>query len=126
MDHFHKESRNPLKEIVDFGSMNTSRYSSTEKKLEQHEISVCLQNQVPILPENYRTDIWLFDVLGFTLKKTADIFELSVENVNIRLHHARKKLKFILSQNCSFEKDERNVLVCEPRAGVHTATLIWS
>ncbi|MDH4204261.1 MAG: RNA polymerase sigma factor [Desulfobacteraceae bacterium] len=119
MDHFRKERRNSPEEIADFGGMNTSRYSTTERKLEQHQMSVCIQNQVLLLPENYRTVIWLFDVLGFTLKETADILELSLENVKIRLHRARKKLKFILSQNCSLEKDERNVLVCEPRNGVN-------
>ena len=30
----------------------------------------------------------------------------------------RKKFKSILNQKCSFEKDERNVLVCEPKDGV--------
>ena len=81
-------------------------------------MSVCVQNQMLLLPENYRTVIWLFDVLGFTLKEIAGILELSVENVKIRLHRARKKFKSILSQKCSFEKDERNVLVCEPKNGV--------
>jgi RNA polymerase sigma-70 factor (ECF subfamily) len=119
MDHFRKESRNPLEEITDFRGVNTSDYSTTERKLEQHQMSVCVQNQMLLLPENYRTVIWLFDVLGFKLKEIADILELSVENVKIRLHRARKKLKSILSQKCSFEKDERNVLVCEPKQGVN-------
>jgi len=118
MDHFRKESRDPQKEIVDFRGVKTSDYSTTERKLEQHQMSVCVQNQMLLLPENYRTVIWLFDVLGFTLKEIADILELSVENVKIRLHRARKKFKSILNQKCSFEKDERNVLVCEPKNGV--------
>ncbi len=118
MDHFRKESRDPQKEIVDFRGVKTSDYSTTERKLEQHQMSVCVQNQMLLLPENYRTVIWLFDVLGFTLKEIADILELSVENVKIRLHRARKKFKTILNQKCSFEKDERNVLVCEPKNGV--------
>ena len=118
MDHFRKESRDPQKEIVDFRGVKTSDYSTTERKLEQHQMSVCVQNQMLLLPENYRTVIWLFDVLGFTLKEIAGILELSVENVKIRLHRARKKFKSILNQKCSFEKDERNVLVCEPKNGV--------
>ena len=81
-------------------------------------MSVCVQNQMLLLPENYRTVIWLFDVSGFTLKEIADILELSVENVKVRLHRARNKFKSILSQKCSFEKDERNVLVCDPKSGV--------
>jgi RNA polymerase sigma-70 factor (ECF subfamily) len=119
MDHFREKSRNPQKEIVDFRGVNISSYSTTERKLEQHQMSVCVQNQMLLLPENYRTVIWLFDVLGFKLKEIADILELSVENVKIRLHRARKKLKSILSQKCSFERDERNVLVCEPKNGVN-------
>ena len=119
MDHFRKESRNPQKDILDFRGVNTSDYSTTERKLEQHQMSVCVQNQMLLLSENYRTVIWLFDVLDFTLKEIADILELSVENVKVRLHRARKKLKSILSQKCTFEKDERNVLVCEPKNGVN-------
>jgi len=119
MDYFRQESRNPQEEIVDFRGVNTSDYSSTERKLEQHQMSVCVQNQMLLLPENYRTVIWLFDVLGFTLKEIADILELSVENVKVRLHRARNKFKSILSQKCSFEKDERNVLVCDPKNGVN-------
>jgi RNA polymerase sigma-70 factor (ECF subfamily) len=118
MDHFRSESRKTPEEIEDFQGMNTPRYSTTERKLEQHQMSVCVKNQMLLLPENYRTVIWLFDVLGFTLKEIADILELSVENVKIRLHRARKKFKSILNEKCSFEKDERNVLVCEPKNGV--------
>ena len=81
-------------------------------------MSICVQNQMLLLPENYRTVIWLFDVLGFSLKEIADILGLSVENVKVRLHRARKQFKSILRQKCSFEKDERNVLVCDPKNGV--------
>ena len=119
MDHYRKESRNTQKEIVDFRGVNTSDSSTTERRLEQHQMSICVQNQMLLLPENYRTVIWLFDVLGFTLKEIADILELSVENVKIRLHRARKKFKSILKQKCTFDKDERNVLVCEPKNGVN-------
>jgi hypothetical protein len=38
----------------------------------------------------------------------------NVENVKVRLHRARKKLKAILEKECTFEVDERSVLVCEP------------
>jgi len=39
---------------------------------------------------------------------------LTVENVKVRVHRARKKMKDILKEKCTFEVDERNVLVCEP------------
>jgi hypothetical protein len=34
--------------------------------------------------------------------------------VKVRLHRARKKFKAILEEKCTFEVDERNVLVCDP------------
>jgi RNA polymerase sigma-70 factor (ECF subfamily) len=54
-------------------------------------------------------------VVGFKQKEIAEILDISVSNVKIRLHRARKKFKSILEENCTFEKDDRNVLVCEPK-----------
>jgi len=32
----------------------------------------------------------------------------------VRLHRARKELRALLEKKCTFEVDERSVLVCEP------------
>ena len=58
--------------------------------------------------------IWLFDVLDFSLKETAVILGISEANVKIRLHRARRQLRTVLETHCAFERDGRNVLVCEP------------
>ena len=34
--------------------------------------------------------------------------------MKVRVHRARKQFKKILEEKCTFEVDERNVLVCEP------------
>jgi RNA polymerase sigma-70 factor (ECF subfamily) len=47
-------------------------------------------------------------------KEIAEIMDISVENVKVRLHRARRKLKTILEKECRFEVDERNVLICDP------------
>jgi RNA polymerase sigma-70 factor (ECF subfamily) len=52
--------------------------------------------------------------MDFSHQEIADILGLSVENVKVRLHRARKKFKAILEEKCTFEVDERNVLVCDP------------
>jgi RNA polymerase sigma-70 factor (ECF subfamily) len=52
--------------------------------------------------------------MEFSLQEIAEILGLTVENVKVRLHRARKKFKSILEKSCTFEVDERNVLVCEP------------
>jgi RNA polymerase sigma-70 factor (ECF subfamily) len=52
--------------------------------------------------------------MDFTHQEIADILGLSVENVKVRAHRGRKKMKDILKEKCTFEVDERNVLICEP------------
>ena len=84
------------------------------KQLEQHQIGECVQAEMNRLPESLRTVLVLFDVLEFSHKEIAEILNITPENVKVRLHRARKKLKVILEEKCNFERDERNVLVCEP------------
>lgn len=88
--------------------------SSTETALAQHQMNTCIQHKIKMLPESQRTVLCLFDVNGLSQQEIAQVLEISLENVKIRLHRARKSLKKILQTHCSFEKDERDVLVCEP------------
>jgi RNA polymerase sigma-70 factor (ECF subfamily) len=85
-----------------------------QKKMEQGEMSQCVQDKLTLLPEAQRSVIIFADVMDFSHQEIADILGLTVENVKVRLHRARKKLKAILEEGCTFEVDERNVLVCEP------------
>ena len=84
------------------------------KQLEQHQMGECVQAEINRLPESLRAVLVLFDVLEFSHKEIAEILDITPENVKVRLHRARKKLKVILEEKCNFERDERNVLVCEP------------
>jgi RNA polymerase sigma-70 factor (ECF subfamily) len=52
--------------------------------------------------------------MGFNHAEIAEILDISKENAKVRLHRARKGLKSILKEKCTFQLDERNVLVCEP------------
>ena len=58
--------------------------------------------------------IILFDTMDLSHQEIAESLGISVENVKVRLHRARRKLKAILEEECTFEVDERNVMVCEP------------
>jgi RNA polymerase sigma-70 factor (ECF subfamily) len=84
------------------------------KQLEQQQMGECVQAEMNRLPESLRTVLVLFDVLEFSHKEIAEILDITPENVKVRLHRARKKLKVILEEKCNFERDERNVLICEP------------
>lgn len=85
-----------------------------EKRLAREQMSACVQRQAEKLPDNLRVVLWLSDVGGFSGREIAGILGIRVGNVKVRLHRARARMKEILQENCRFEKDERNVLVCEP------------
>jgi len=78
-------------------------------------MSTCVQRQMDLLPDAYRAILILSDEKEFDLREMAEILDISIENVKVRLHRARKKLKAILEEKCLFEKDERAVLVCLPK-----------
>jgi RNA polymerase sigma-70 factor (ECF subfamily) len=87
-----------------------------QKELEQREMGTCVQNQIELLPEPLRTVLVLFDIMECSHQEIADIVGITVNNVKVRLHRARKQLKPILEERCIFERDERDVLVCIPVA----------
>jgi RNA polymerase sigma-70 factor, ECF subfamily len=85
-----------------------------QKELEQREMGECVQNQIDLLPEPLRAVLVLFDIMDCSHQEIADILGITIKNAKVRLHRARKKLKPILEEKCTFERDERNVLVCNP------------
>ena len=112
-DHFRLLKKSSSREEIDDGLV-TLQESLAHKELEQREMSRCVQDKLSLLPETLRSVIIFADIMDFSHQEIADILELTVENVKVRLHRARKKLKAILEKECTFEVDERSVLVCEP------------
>lgn len=90
------------------------RDAIVQKKLEQREMGECVQSVVRLLPDSLRSVIMLFDMGELSHRQIAEVLDTTVENVKVRLHRARKKLKPMLEERCTFELDERSVLVCEP------------
>ena len=112
-DHFRGLKNSSTQEEIHEGLVNLQE-TPLQKKLEQEEMSRCVQDQLNLLPESMRSVLIFADVMDFTHQEIADILGLTVENAKVRLHRARKKLKAILGEKCTFEVDERNVLICEP------------
>ena len=83
--------------------------------LQQAEMSSCVQDYVATLPDSYRSVILLHDCEAMTNPEIADMLELTLSTVKIRLHRARTKLRAVLDKACSFSDDERGVRVCEPK-----------
>jgi RNA polymerase sigma-70 factor (ECF subfamily) len=111
-DHF-RQSRRRLNE----GKTDEEqrfRVSSLQKEVEQNEMGQCVQEEMNLLPESLRTVLVLYDVMDFSHREVAEILGITTQNAKVRLNRARARLRTILEEKCTFEKDERNVLVCEP------------
>ena len=73
----------------------------------------CIDEYIDTLPDNYKTIIVLSEIEGFTNKEIAEVLNMSLENVKIRLHRARAKLKSILKEACEFYYTDDNTLACD-------------
>ena len=87
--------------------------SSIDQQLIRKEMNKCIRNVINKLPENYRTVIVLDELEELKNHEIAEILQVSLDTVKIRLHRARAKLKEELENLCSFYRDERNVLSCD-------------
>ena len=118
-DHYRQSKRasqnqrDIQQEIVSF------KEAVVQKELEPQQMGECVQDKMDLLPPDYRSVLILSDIMAFSHKEIAEILEISVSNVKVRIHRARKKFRTILEEHCSFEVDERNVLVCDPKEEKH-------
>ena len=88
---------------------------STDQQYVRKEMNSCIRNYIENLPENYRTVVILSELEGVKNKEIAEILDLSLETVKIRLHRARAQLRKKLESNCSFYRNEQNELSCDLR-----------
>jgi RNA polymerase sigma-70 factor (ECF subfamily) len=91
----------------------SERTPSIDQQLIRKEMNECIQNFIEELPENYRTVLVLSALEGLKNREIAEILQVSLSTVKIRLHRARAKLKKELEIHCSFYRDERNELACD-------------
>jgi RNA polymerase sigma-70 factor (ECF subfamily) len=115
-DHFRAAGKTVITSEAEEEEMATAEEGSVQKAFEQHQMSACVQEEIDRLPEPLRTVLLMSDGMEFSQREIAEVVGITVENVKVRLHRARKKLKELLEQKCAFETDERNVLVCEPKS----------
>lgn len=83
--------------------------------VQQDEMSACVQRYVANLGDGYKAVLLLHDSDGLTADEIAQLLQLPLTTVKMRLHRARRKLQAALQAACEFEHDERGVFVCEPK-----------
>ena len=113
-DHFRSLKRTSWNECRLDEAKDVFKEAIVQKRLEQSEMSSCVQDVVKLLPESFQNIIRLFDMAELSHREIAEILDTTVENVKVRLHRARKELRALLEKKCTLEVDERSVLVCEP------------
>jgi len=65
------------------------------------------------LPVNYKTVVILSELEGLKNQEIADILKISLDSVKIKLHRGRASLRKKLESNCSFYRNEQNLLACD-------------
>ncbi len=76
-------------------------------------MSECVTEYIDKLPLNYRLVLVLSEIKGLSNQEIADILEISIDNVKIRLHRARAELKTALNEGCDLYYNEQNTLACD-------------
>ena len=76
-------------------------------------MSQCVQEHIDKLSSDYKAVILLSEQEGLTNQEIADILQVSLDNVKIRLHRARASLKEILDNACDFYHNEQDILACD-------------
>ena len=86
---------------------------STDQVVIRKEMRECINEYIDKLPSDYRTVIVLSEMEGLANKEIAEILDITIDNVKIRLHRARAKLKAALNKACDFYYTDQNTLACD-------------
>jgi RNA polymerase sigma-70 factor, ECF subfamily len=115
MDQLRARQASRIDPAADPETAATCGSVSVQRDLERGEMSACVREKVDHLPETDRSVILLYDIMTLSHQEIADVLGIEVGAVKVRLHRARRKLRALLEGSCTFERDERDVLVCEPK-----------
>ena len=114
--HRHASGQIPLEDSTTVEN-NTSRITRSQTPIDQKiirkEMGDCVREYVDRLPPDHRTVLVLSELEGFKNKEIADILMITLENVKVRLHRARARLKQELDDGCDFYHTEEGTLACD-------------
>ena len=85
-------------------------------KLEQRQMSECVQKLFAELPPQHREVLAKADMLDQTVPEIAREVGITTGNAKIRLHRARQAMKAALECHCDLEYQDSGVLGCQPKA----------
>lgn len=103
--------------VDDADALPDEKSPSVERQLIRDQMSSCVHDYINTLPKNYRAAVILSDIEGLTNQEIAEVLDMTLDTVKIRLHRGRAMLKEKLRKGCNFDRDEDNILVCDPKTG---------
>ncbi len=93
--------RSPRRKVLCFADNPAGELpgeSSLEKEMEKYQMSLLVQDLIKLLPEPMRQVIFLCDIKEESQQEAAELLGISLDNLKVRLHRARKQLKAILEE----------------------------
>lgn len=115
----HASEHTPFEKIADPEARNVwngQRETAIDQNVIRKEMSACVREYIDKLPSDHRAVLILSEIEGFKNKEIADILQISLENVKIRLHRARAGLKKELDNGCDFYQNEQGTLACDRKS----------
>lgn len=86
---------------------------STDQLVIRKEMSECINKYIDNLSPDYKTVIVLSELEGLANKEIAEILNISLDNVKIRLHRARANLKAAPNAAYDFYYTDQSTLACD-------------
>lgn len=112
MDEWRKSQRWKWVPLFDYLSDSTkclSPYGIPEDKLLDEEVSKEVSDVMKALPESYRSILYLREYEQFSYEELAEALDLSLNQVKVSLHRARKRFKQISKRlGKKFDRGENN------------------
>lgn len=110
----HSSEQDTFEDSVEDRNVWTERSKTPlDQKFIRKEMSECVWEYIEKLTYDHRTVIVLSQFEGFKNREIADILQISLDAVKIRLHRARASLKKLLDDACLFEHNEQGILICD-------------
>jgi len=115
---FKRAAEELIEEAEDRNVWTNHKKAPVDQQLIRKEMSECVQEHIDKLPSDYKAVILLSEQEGLTNQEIADILQVSLDNVKIRLHRARSSLKEILDNACDFYHNEQDILACDRKSSI--------
>jgi RNA polymerase sigma-70 factor (ECF subfamily) len=114
-DYFRQpEHRVKIVDILDFEDSEelADDESAIDEKLANGAMNACIREVIDSLPEDYRAALVLHDLEEISARQIAEICDIPISTVKIRIHRGRKRLREALKTQCEFYRDNSSVFRC--------------